>query len=382
MSISLGVINLAGLIITAASLVYVLAAMRCLARFRTSREQVAVELPPVSLFKPVCGLESGLLENLRSFCTQDYPCYQVIFGAACADDPAVPVVRQVMKEFPHLDTSLVINDRVIGANYKVSSLANMYPAAKHDVFVISDSDMRVGKNYLGSVVPPVLDNKVGAASCLYQGVPATDTVATRLACLFINEWFLPSVLVARAVRGISFCLGATMVVPRKVLTQVGGFERLASYLADDYMLGKLVSDQGYQVVLAPYVIKNIITERNLRSLFMHELRWARTVRNVQPGGYAFSFITYTIPVALVYCVITPDKVLGICMLIASIIVRLLMHGVARRRLREPGPPVPALLPLRDLMCFLVWVASFMGRNVSWRSNKFSLQSDGHLALKE
>jgi ceramide glucosyltransferase len=377
-----GIINLLGFAIAFASLVYILFAIRCLIAFKSSGDRPATELPPATLFKPVCGMDPGLLENLRAFCTQDYPLYQIIFGAARPDDPAIAIIRQIMKEFPHLDISLVIDSKVIGPNLKVSNLANMYPLARHDVLVISDSDMRPGENYLCSIVTPLLDKSVGAVTCLYQGIPATRSVASRLACLFINEWFLPSVLVARAVRGITFCLGATMVVRRNVLEGIGGFERLASYLADDYMLGKLVSDQGYKVVLSPYVVKNIIGAYSFKSLFMHELRWARTVRNVQPAGYALSFVTYTIPLSLVYCVITSIKVIGICMLIASIIVRLVMHGVARRTLQNDGPPVPWLLPLRDLMCFMVWAASFMGHNVSWRNNKFSLQSDGHMAFKE
>jgi ceramide glucosyltransferase len=357
-------------------------AIRCVAKFQTARDRPDVELPPVTLFKPVCGMDPGLLENLRTFCTQDYPLYQIIFGAANPDDPAIAVVRQVMKEYPSLDMGLVINNKIIGANLKISNLANMYPLAKHDVLVISDSDMRASESYLRSMVAPLLDKNVGAVTCLYQGVPVEPHVPSRLACLFINEWFLPSVLVARAIREISFCLGATMVIRRDMLMKIGGFERLASYLADDYMLGKLINDRGYKVILAPYVIKNVIAEHSLKALFMHELRWARTVRNVQPAGFAFLFITYTIPVSLIYCVLTPTKVLGICMLIASIIARLLMHGVARRKLQSEGPPVPWLLPLRDLMCFMVWAASFLGRNVSWRNNKFSLQSDGHMALKE
>jgi ceramide glucosyltransferase len=377
-----GIINLVGFAIASAALVYLLFAIRCVAKFQTARARTDVELPPATLFKPICGMDPGLLENLRSFCKQDYPLYQIIFGVANPDDPAIAIVRQVLKEFPHLDLNLVINNKVIGANLKVSNLANMYPLAKHDVLVISDSDMRASENYLRSIVAPLLEKNVGAVTCLYQGVPAVHSVASRLACLYINEWFLPSVLVARAIREISFCLGATMVIRRDVLEKIGGCERLASYLADDYMLGKLVSDQGYKVVLAPYVIKNVIAEHSLKALFMHELRWARTVRNVQPAGYAFSFVTYTILVSLLYCVVTPAKVLGVCMLIASIMVRLLMHRVARRKLQSEGPPVPWLLPLRDLMCFMVWAASFMGRNVSWRNNKFSLQSDGHMAFKE
>ena len=377
-----GILNLAGFALALASLAYMLFAMRCVARFQTAWQRPDGDLPSVTLFKPLCGMDPGLLENLRTFCTQDYPLYQIILGVVSPDDPAITTVRQVMKEFPHLDISLVINNKVIGANLKVSNLANMHPLAKHDVFVISDSDMRAGENYLCSVVTPLLNKNVGAVTCLYQGIPATDSVASRLACLFINEWFLPSVLVARAIRGINFCLGATMVIRRGVLEQIGGFEQLASYLADDYMLGKLVSAQGYKVALAPYVIKNVIAEHSLKTLFIHELRWARTVRNVQPAGYALSFITYTIPVSLVYCVLTPTKVLGICMLITSIIVRLVMHGVARRKLQSAGLSVPWLLPLRDLMCFMVWTTSFTGRNVSWRNNKFSIQSDGHMALKE
>ena len=376
------IINLAGFAIASAALVYLLFAIYCVSRFQIDREGTDADLPPATLLKPICGMDPGLLDNLRTFCTQDYPLYQIIFGLANPDDPAMAMVRQVMKEFPHLDMTLVINNKVIGTNLKVSNLANMYPLAKHEVLVISDSDMRVDENYLRSVVTPLLDKNVGAVTCLYKGVPAVRRITSRLACLFINEWFLPSVLVSRALREIAFCLGATMVIRKDLLVKIGGFERLASYLADDYMLGKLVSEQGYKIVLAPCVITNIIEECSLRDTFRHELRWARTVCNVQPVGYAFSFITYTIPMSLVFCAVTTSLTLGVFMLVSSIIVRLWMHGVARRKLALAGSPVPWLLPLRDLMCFTVWAMSFLGRKVSWRSHSFSLQSDGHMALKE
>lgn len=335
-------------------------------------------LPPVTVFKPICGLEHGLYENLRSFCDQDYPEFQVIFGIRDADDPAIPVVRRVIREFPGRDTVLVVGCGTAAANYKVSSLSKMYPEARHDILVIADSDMRVDGRYLRAVASSFRDPGVGAATCLYSGTPVPG-LPSALGAMFVNDWFLPSVLVALALQELRFCFGATMAVRREALAAIGGFEALSPYLADDYMLGALVSRCGYEVRLSPYVVEGIVSEAGFRSLLSHELRWARTVRACRPAGYAFSFIgSGAVSLSALFLLASGFGAPGIALLSASIALRVVLHGAVRSTVRVPRPASPWLIPVRDLLCLAVWAASFWGRGVRWRERRFSVRPDGQL----
>ena len=181
--------------------------------------------PPVTIFKPICGLEQDMDENLRLFCQQDYPEYQIIFGFHGGDDAAIPVIRKIIKDYPELDLEMVIDERLYGSNHKVSNLINMFPTAKHEILIVSDSDMRVRKDYLHNIVAPFANTANGAVTCLYSG-RTDDGVASKLNAMFINEWFLPSVLISDALKDICYCLGATMAVRREILADIGGFKAL------------------------------------------------------------------------------------------------------------------------------------------------------------
>jgi len=272
-------------------------------RVRSFGKRLRSDIPTTSSFavtilKPLCGLDPDLLENLRSFCRQQHTTFQIIFGVMDKDDPAIIIVHQIMQEFPDLDLKLVVNDHVHGTNYKISNLINMYALAKYDLIVISDSDMRVRQDYLNIVTAPFQDATVGAVTCLYRG-RAINGLWSKLAAMFINEWFLPSVLVANTFATNSFCFGATMAVRRDLLEKTGGLGGLVDYLADDYMLGKRVQEAGFSVHLAPLIVENVLQESTFQSLFQHELRWARTMRTVQPVGYTFSFLTDALPFSLI-----------------------------------------------------------------------------------
>lgn len=354
------------------SLGYLAFALWRLSRFRPAAPADTGTLPAVTVLKPLCGVDAGLYENLRSFCIQDYPDFQVVFGVAHPDDPAITVVQKLIREFAERDLTLVVDPAIIGPNRKISNLANMYPAAKHGLLVIADSDMRVGSDYLRVLAGTFRDPQVGAATCLYTGTPVGG-IASAMAAAYINEWFLPSVLVALAFREPAFCFGATMAVRREVLERLGGFRRLAQVLADDYLLGKWVTDLGYTVRLAPYLVENVVLEPGFRSLLLHELRWARTVRSVEPVGYALSFVTYAIPVALLFFAVS-FSAWGMEAVALAVLLRTALHFVARRRLGLRGPPArPWLVPLRDLLCFGVWLASFGGSTVHWREHRFQFK---------
>ena len=229
-------------------------------RQKTRRPVLSSNDLPVTVLKPICGIEYELAENLRSFCRQDYADHQVIFGVRDNDDPAIPVIEAVIREFPDRDISLVIDDQIIGSNYKISNLANMAKIAKHDVFVISDSDMRVSADYLQRVTAPFADSKVGASTCLYSGTPAKG-LASRLGAMFVNDWFLPSALIPTMFGKLKFCFGATMAVRRNVLDELWWLSRPGRFPRRRlHARASLSSSSGYDVALVPYVVENVILE--------------------------------------------------------------------------------------------------------------------------
>jgi ceramide glucosyltransferase len=364
------------LLASLASLAYVAFAIIRVRAFGRRRDR-PVAGPPVAVLKPVRGEEPGLYENLRSFCEQDYPAFQVVFGVRDAKDPALPVIERVMRDLPGRDLTLVVNDRVVGSNFKASNLANMYESAKYDLLVIADSDMRVGRTYLGTVVGLLADRSVGVVTCVYSG-RSGGGVSGALGAMFINEWFLPSVLVARALHPDRFCFGATMAVRRDALEAIGGFGALASYLADDYMLGARMNARGLRVALSSYVVENIVSEPDVKALFSHELRWARTIRTVQPVGHAMSFLTYSVVLSCAYLLLSSSGDLGAAVAGAALALRIALHYAVRASLGVAEPARPWLVPVRDALGFVVWAASFWGRTVEWGGRKFSVTADGRM----
>ena len=371
-------LSFAGYGVVAGSLVYAALALLRVARLNRFAGAGAGACPPITVLKPVCGLEPRLYENLRSFCEQDYPHFQILFGVRDADDPAVPVIERLVREFPEREAALVVDPRVIGSNFKISNLSNMAGSSRHDILVVADADCRVGRGYLADVAAAFADPAVGAVTCLYRGTPVTGRLADRLGAMFINEWFLPSVLVALISEPLEYCFGATMAVRRQALEKIGGFEALAFYLADDHMLGRLVAAEGYKVALARHIVEISINEPSLKALFLHELRWARTMRAVRPRGYAMSFVTDTLPLSIMVGCATELQPIGLGLMAAAFLLRIAMHMTARARLGLEDRARPWLVPLRDVMTFAIRAASFVGRGVTWREQEFSVRPDGHL----
>jgi ceramide glucosyltransferase len=367
------------LVLAAVSTAYWLVASWCAARFRRRPpHRASPSMPRVTVLKPVRSAGGHLYERLRSFCEQDYADYQIVVGVRDADDPAIGVVSRLMAEYPHLDLQLVVSDRVVGANPKVSNLANLYEAAKHDILVVADSDIHVGPDYLRTVVAPLEDPEVGLASCLYRGVSDRGLWAT-LGAMFINEWFFPSVLVGARLEGVRYAFGATMVCRRQTLERVGGFAALAPYLADDYQLGRLVAADGGRVIIVPYVVDTSVTARTLRELFVHELRWARTYRTLRPLGYFFSVVTLALPVCalgLLAVEAAPAAVVGTLVLAAA---RFGVTAVVARALDLPlSPQHLCLVPVRDTLSLAIWAASFLGRTVQWAGQRFRVDRQGKM----
>ena len=369
-------------LISFCAIAYLLFANFCIIELRKNIKRPHIPsgfTPAVTIFKPICGMEHGMDKNLRSFCEQDYPEYQIIFGLHGKDDTAIPVIEKIIQDYPQLDLEMVIDTRLHGSNHKVSNLINMFPTAKHDILLVADSDMRVGKNYLHDIVAPFANAANGAVTCLYSG-RSEGGLASRLNAMFINEWFLPSVLISNALKDINYCLGATMAVRREILTDFGGFAALSDYLADDYMLGQMVSERGYKIHLSHTIVENLSYESSYKSLFLHELRWARTLRAVEPLGYLGTFLTDTLVIgsmtALFALLFTQHTLLPASILGITITARILLHLQVKSALGLNGRGSLLLIPVRDLLSFIIRIVSFTGHSVEWRNHTFSVDDEG------
>jgi ceramide glucosyltransferase len=372
-------VALALLVMLSISIAYSVLLLLRVAFFRLPGKPDGKFTPPVTLLKPVCGLEPEpvLYDCLRSFCEQDYPSYQIIFGVRRPDDPAVAVIERVLRDTRHPDASLIVDGRVYGANRKLSNLTNMYEAARHDILVSADADGWVGPEYLRSVVAPFASSKVGALTCLYVGKPQRG-VWSALGADFINDVILPSILMALALGRLRFLFGNTMAVRREVLEEIGGFRGLTTYLADDYLIGRRVSDRGLDVRLASYVVETVISEPGLSSLFAHELRWGRTFRTVRPAGWTLSVLTDTTVLALLFLLVSGGQALAVGLFAAVASLRFGLHKMVRRRFGIDGPDPLWLVPVRDVLTFAVRIASLFGRRLVWKKERFFVVSSGHL----
>jgi ceramide glucosyltransferase len=334
--------------------------------------------PPVTVLKPLCGAEPGLHEHLRSFCRQNYPEFQLVFGVRDAADPACAVVKRLAAEFPSIPIELVINPQLHGSNLKISNLINMLPYARHDMLVMADSDAFVGADYLATVTAPLLDHEVGLVTCIYRGTP-TKEIWSRLGAMYINEWYVPSVLLAWLFGHQGYVSGQTVCLRRDTLHAIGGLRELANHLADDHRLGELVRGLGLRIVLSPYVVDGEHHEPNFNSLTRHELRWMRTIRVLRPRSFRLMFLTFSFPLALLGIAaagpesssMTAWVLFGI-----TVLARLVLHFV--HRLRDERAPMSDLwlVPARDLLICWVWCRSFFTSHVTWRGNEFDVDADG------
>lgn len=362
-----------GLVLAACAAVYgVVAVLATAIRIRPAPRTTA-SLPPVTLFKPLCGAEVETYDCLRSFCDQDYPDFEIIFGVADASDPVVAIVESLKREFPRRRLQLVVDRRQHGSSRKVSNLVNMMPLAKHEFFVISDSDVRVDRRYLANVVGPLLDETVGIVTCPYRGIPRAG-LWSHLGSLFINEWFMPSVRVAALCGSRAFAFGVTIAISRRALARIGGFTAIANQLADDYRLGEMTRRLGLRTVLSDVVVETNVVEASLADLVRHELRWLRTIRAVRPVGYCLSFITFGVPIALLGALLTGGAAPAFAMLAVTSAARILLHI----KTRDPNASLRQLwlLPLRDLLSVALWSWSFVTRRVRWRDDHFLVSRDG------
>lgn len=334
-------------------------------------------LPPVSILKPVKGLDAEAYDNFASFCRQDYPCYELLFGVADPDDPAIAVIRRLQEDFPERQIRLlVVPTRHV--NPKASLLHSLSLQAEYGTLVISDSDMRVTPGYLRRVVAPLADDEVGLVSCLYRGrTPVTFTA--RLEALHMGVTFLPSVLVARRFLNMRFALGATVALRRRDLARIGGFAAIADYLADDYQLGVQIADLGLRVHLSRYIVDSVLGPTTFREQWHREVRWMQCSRVSRPAEYPGMLLTFSTPLALILAGVSGFAPYSWAALAGSLLLRWVTSWwvtalTDNRGLRR----WLAWLPVRDLLSALVWCVGAVGRCVVWRGGTFILQPGGRL----
>ena len=344
----------------------------------SNRRRVPSGSPPVTVLKPLCGGEPCLYENLRSFCTQDYPQFQVVFGVRDPADPARAVAERLKAEFPHLHISVIVNPQLHGENLKVSNLINMLPFAKYELLTIADSDTVVDPTYLAVVTAPLADRNVGLVTCVYRGVPSPD-IWSRLGAMYINEWYMPSVLLAWLFGHQGYVSGQTISLTRDTLQGVGGFDGVVDHLADDNRLGELVRRSGRRIVLSPYVVAGMHHEPSLDSVTRHEIRWMLTLGVLRPRSFRFLFLTFSLPLAAIGYILaseaSPSATAAVLMTFAAL-CRLIVHFMHRLGHSRSVFADLWLLPVRDVLICWVWLRSLFSSEILWRGVKFDVNPDG------
>jgi ceramide glucosyltransferase len=353
------------------SLLSVIAAWRYLA----VRPAALQATEPVSILKPLAGLDLDLESNLRTFFEQDYPGFEILFAVRNGDDPAAAVVRQLQREYPNISTRLIVTGEPPYPNAKVYSLERMLATAANDLVVMSDSDIRVSAGMLRTVASEFQDGQVGVATCPYRAI-AGPSFWSQLEATGMNTDFWASALVARMLEGMRFAVGPTIVARRRVLESIGGFGRLKDYLAEDFVMGKFAAESGHGVILSSYVIEHHIGSASLSQSAAHRLRWVRSTRRSRPAGYLGQLFTMPLPLALLLVLVRPAwwpaaaLASGIRALAAYIVSKRVLHT----RLNW------ALLPVEDLLGFCFWLAGFVGNTISWRGHRYRVYADGRFEL--
>ena len=336
--------------------------------------------PPVSILKPLKGVDPEMYQSFRSHCLQEYPRFEIIFGVSDASDPSLELVRRLRAEFPGKAIQVLICNEKLGTNTKVSNLAQMVAVAQYEYFVVNDSDIRVEPDYLRRVISPLSDPTVGMVTCLYRGV-AASTLGSRLESLGISTDFSAGVLAARCLEGgVRFGLGSTLALRRSDLQAIGGYESIVDYLADDYEIGGRIASRGLRVHLSEVLVDTFLPAYSLRGYASHQLRWARGVRNSRPWGYLGLALTFGLVWAILALLVSHGAIWAWGLLGVTFAARLLMAlvvglGVLRDR---PTLRYLGLIPVRDVVAVCIWLASFAGHTVAWRGDCFYLK-DGKLA---
>ena len=366
-------------LLLAGSWVYCLLMMIAARSYLAARVPTSQHTEPISVLKPLHGLDEGLEENLRSFFLQDYPDFELLFAARYADDPCWTIVDRLCSEYPAIPCRRFVTGEPPYPNAKVYSVAMMLEAANHDLVVMSDSDIRVGPEMLGTLAAEFSPGTVGVATCPYRAVPG-GSFWSLLEALGMNTEFWGGCLTARLVeRGVKFAVGPTSVARRSVLQAIGGFERFREYLAEDFVMGQFAAEAGYGVILSSYVVEHRIGAQSWRPNFGHRLRWNRSSRRSRPAGYVGQLFTNPLPLSLLLVAVSPS--LWPVLIPTALLRGLAAQAVARRVLHDSlSARYWFLIPVQDLLSFAFWIAGFFGNTIEWRGRKYWLRRDGRFEL--
>lgn len=362
-------------VLLAGALVYSLLTVIAALRYLAVQPPAFQSAEPVSILKPLAGLDLDLESNLRTFFEQDYTAFEILFAVREDGDPAVAVVGKLQREYPAVASRLLITGEPPYPNAKVFSLDRMMSEAAHDLLVMSDSDIRVTPALLKTIAAEFQDPKLGVATCPYRAV-AGFSFWSRLEAIGMNTDFLAGILVARMLEGMRFAVGPTIAARRHALASIGGFDRLKDYLAEDFAMGKFAAEAGHGVSLSSYVIEHHIGSADLPHTAAHRLRWTRSTRRSRPAGYLGQVFTMPVPLALLLTAWNPA-------LWPVLLVTLAIRGMAAWTVSELVLHARIhwmLLPLEDIIGFCFWIAGFFGNTILWRGRRYSLESDGRFRL--
>jgi len=362
------------LLLALASFAYYLVAIVAALRFFRRRDAAALPsdfTPPISILKPIYGLDRETYENYASFCTQDYPEYEILFCVSDEHDAAIPVIAKLASDFPQRRINLLIGSEPLGVSDKVNKLCRLAREARHEILAISDSDVRVAPDYLRAIAAPFRDPAVGAVTCLYRGL--TDgSLAANLEAIGNSTDFAAGVLVAWLFAPVNFTLGATMATSKTRLAEIGGFESLVDHFSDDYELGNRIAARGHRVELSTFPVSIVYPGQTLADAFRHQLRWNVSIRFSRPAGHLGLIFTQALPLALLAAIFAPSAAWAISLLGGYLLLRgfsawiVGVYGMGDAGVRKHLE----LLPLRDAFAFIVWVASFFPQRIHWRGREF------------
>jgi ceramide glucosyltransferase len=362
------------LALVAGSLVYCVLTILAAVRYHAVRPPELRAAAPISVLKPLAGLDDGLETNLRTFFEQNYPRFEILFAVRSPDDPAITVVERLRTCYPGVPSRLMVVGEPPYANAKVYSLDRMLAAAEHDLLVMADSDIRATPDMLRTIAAEFQDERLGLATCPYRAVPGRSFWST-LEAIGLNTEFIGGVLVARMLDGMKFALGPTIAARRQTVQGIGGFDAVKDYLAEDFVMGKLAAESGDGVILSSYVIEHLIGAQPFAANMRHRLRWNRSTRRSRPWGYIGQVFTNPLPPALLLCAVKPEwwPVLAVTALLRAAAG----WATAGHVLRDPlTRRLWWLTPLQDIAGFLIWIAGFFGNTIVWRGRKYYLLPDG------
>jgi len=372
--------------ISVGALAYLLLAIWCVARLPLNAWRETPYVPATTVLKPLCGDEPHLREALLTFCTQRFSGpLQLIFGVRSPADPAIAIVSGLKAEFPDLDIELVIDPTVHGANLKVSNLVNMMRFAKHDVIMVSDSDVFIQPDCLQSVAARLAVSSAAGITCAFRGAPVhRDSWVSQLGALYIDAWTIPAVVVDATLFGVKACYGPLIALRREFVAELDNFRSVASLLVDDAEIAVLAERHGHSIELAPFAVDTTVPETRFDQLLVHELRWARTTRAVRPGQFVASLVTHALPIASIMVALHPSP--ASALLFGSIAgLRTLLLGVVEARLgRAPTAtaPTPWFLIFGEFVYLGVWLWAFTGRTIVWRGHRLRILPGGRIVFDD